>query len=245
MTQSSSTLSLLPIVCPDRWDLQWAAIRAWNNLRSFFCCLSSCTRSGNEVIALHLWHPIHFHGNRLPVHRNRFMASLLHKEKELISRKEKSHWKQQEYTWVLIEINILSHFLFPFKFQSTCRDEIRGCTNIFVISDALCIAIRTRSERCYFKAPFYLTSSSFSIFIFSFWLSQDIQVTKQASFPTFHLNLSPVIHFSSQNPLQHYSSLVSFKDPLQVSVLILHPMSFILVYQKALRYTGGSRGLSY
>lgn len=122
---------------------------------------------------------------------------------------------------------------------------MHGCTYIFVISDALFIAIYTRSERRYFKAPFYLTSSYFSIFIFSFWLSQGIQVTKQASFPTFHLNLPPVIHLSSQNPLQHYSFLVSLKDPLQVSVLILHLISFILVYQKALRYAEGGRHLSY
>lgn len=122
---------------------------------------------------------------------------------------------------------------------------MHGCTYVFVISDALFIAIHTHSERCYFKAPFYLTSSCFSIFIFPFWLSQGIQVTKPAPFPTFHLNLFPVIHFSSQNPLQHYSSLVSFKDLLQVSPLMLHFIPFILAYQRAPRYPGGGRGLSY
>jgi len=37
---------------------------------------------------------------------------------------------------------------------------MHACTYVFVISDALFIAIRTHSERRYFKAPFYLTSSS-------------------------------------------------------------------------------------
>lgn len=62
---------------------------------------------------------------------------------------------------------------------------MHGCTYIFVISDTLFIAIHTCSERCYFKAPFYLTSSYFWFFIFTFYTRYSSQHPSPSSILIF------------------------------------------------------------